>query len=79
MRIEFGSPLELASRDTALLASDGLFDNLNPSEVVEIVRAGPLDRAASELAGRATERMHDPAPHHPSKPDDLTFILYRRG
>jgi serine/threonine protein phosphatase PrpC len=78
MRIEVGSALELAVRDTALLATDGLFDNLNPSEVVEIVRAGPLEQAAAELARLCSERMREPLEGHPSKPDDLTFLLYRR-
>jgi len=77
MRIEVGSPLELASRDTALLATDGLFDNLHPDEIVEVVRAGPLERAAGELARLAARRMAEPTPGRPSKPDDLTFILYR--
>jgi len=79
MRIEVGSPLRLAPRDTSLLATDGLFDNLNATEVMEIVRAGPLDRAAAELARRAAERMRNPDTGHPSKPDDLTFVLYRRA
>ena len=35
MRIEMGPPTELAPRDTLLLASDGLFDNLFPDEIVE--------------------------------------------
>jgi serine/threonine protein phosphatase PrpC len=78
MRIEVGSPIRLAPRDTALLATDGLFDNLNPAEVVDIVRAGPLDRAANDLAARAAERMRTPDAKHASKPDDLTFVLYRR-
>jgi serine/threonine protein phosphatase PrpC len=78
MRIEVGSPIRLAPRDTALLATDGLFDNLNPAEVVDIVRTGPLDRAANDLARRTAERMRAPAAQGPSKPDDLTFVLYRR-
>jgi serine/threonine protein phosphatase PrpC len=79
MRIEVGSPLRLAPRDTALLATDGLFDNLNPSEVIDIVRAGPLDRAASDLARLSGERMRSSSAGRPSKPDDLTFVLYRRN
>jgi serine/threonine protein phosphatase PrpC len=77
MRIEIGSALTASPRDTALLATDGLFDNLGQDEVVEIVRSGPLERIATELASRASERMSRPASGHPSKPDDLTFVLYR--
>lgn len=77
MRIEVGSPLHLAQRDTAVLATDGLFDNLDPSEVTDVVRAGPIDRAADRLARRAAARMRAPSDHRPSKPDDLTFVLFR--
>ncbi len=78
MRIEVGSPLRLAPRDTALLATDGLLDNLNSTEVVEIVRVGPLERVARTLAQRCLQRMLSPTEGHPSKPDDVTFVLYRR-
>ena len=40
MRIEIGAPLELARRDTLLLASDGLSDNLLIHEIVERIRKG---------------------------------------
>lgn len=77
MRMEVGSRIAPAMRDTALLATDGLFDNLGPDEVVEIVRAGPLELAAGRLAEQAAKRMRDGSGLHPSKPDDLTFVLYR--
>lgn len=78
MRIEVGSPLALARRDTVLLGTDGLFDNLAFDEIVELIRAGPLIEAARKLAQKAGSRMERPAEGRPSKPDDLTFILYRR-
>lgn len=77
MRIEVGSPLALAARDTVLLATDGLFDNLAVEEVVRTVRCGPLERAAAALAERCGERMRRPREGEPSKPDDLTFLLFR--
>jgi serine/threonine protein phosphatase PrpC len=79
MRIEVGSPLELAPRDTLLLATDGLCDNLPLHEIVDTIRAGPLERAAASLAEVASRRMDRPVEGQPSKPDDLTFILYRRS
>jgi len=79
MRIEVGSSLALADRDSLLLATDGLFDNLSLAEIVEIVRAGPLGAAACELAARCRARMHSGDGDAPSKPDDVTFALYRRG
>lgn len=77
MRIEVGSQLQLAPRDTLLLGSDGLFDNLHLHEIVELVRRGPIRSAANALAERARDRMLQGETAHPSKPDDLTFLLFR--
>jgi serine/threonine protein phosphatase PrpC len=77
MRIELGSTLELAPRDTLLLATDGLFDNLHVEEIVELSRKGPMPKVAAALADRAGCRMTRPEPGVPSKPDDLTFVLFR--
>jgi serine/threonine protein phosphatase PrpC len=79
MRIEVGSPLVLNRYDTVLLGTDGVFDNLHMSEVVETIRCGSLERAAVELASAASARMDAPVAGKPSKPDDLTFVLYRRS
>jgi len=79
MRIELGPTLTLAARDTLLLASDGLTDNLYVEEIVGLARRGPLARAAGTLFERAGERMRNPEPGQPSKPDDLSLVLFRRG
>ena len=78
MRIEVGPVVRLAPRDTVLLASDGLTDNLRGAEIVEIVRKGPLREAAARLANTAQRRMNTERESRPSKPDDLTFLLFRR-
>lgn len=78
MRIELGAPVALARRDTVLLASDGLTDNLSLDEIIETIRKGPLVRAVRKLASLARERMNSPRPGPPSKPDDLSILLYRR-
>jgi len=78
MRIEIGPALELAPRDTLLLATDGLFDNLALEEIVEFVRKGPLGHAARRLAEAARARMERAEAGRPCKPDDLTFVLFRR-
>lgn len=78
MRIELGAALELSPRDTVVLASDGLSDNLHLDEIVERVRKGPLPRAVAELAALGRERMAASSAGAPSKPDDLTFIAIRR-
>ena len=77
MRLEISGSLQLAPRDTVLLASDGLSDNLHVEELVELARKGPLDRVAERLATTALDRMRTPRETLPSKPDDLTFLLYR--
>jgi serine/threonine protein phosphatase PrpC len=77
MRIEVGTPIELASRDSLVLASDGLTDNLMVHEVVELIRKGPLSQATGQLADAARERMRLRISSQPSKPDDLTVVAFR--
>ena len=57
MRVEIGPALQLAARDTVLLASDGLFDNLFIDEIVDTIRSGPLTTAADRLVERVQARM----------------------
>ncbi|MGD9855433.1 MAG: PP2C family serine/threonine-protein phosphatase [Planctomycetaceae bacterium] len=78
MRIEIGPPLKLAARDTVLLASDGLFDNLHLNEIVVHFRRGKLITATQRLVADAQERMLRHQGGIPHKPDDLTVITYRR-
>jgi serine/threonine protein phosphatase PrpC len=76
-RIEIGSGRKMSPRDTLLLASDGILDNLHIEEIVELIRKGPLEQAATRLAAKTWERMQAPVAQLPSKPDDATFILFR--
>ena len=59
-----------------LIASDGLVDNLRPDEIVELVRKGDLLNAGRRLVDETLRRMNSPD-LEPSKPDDLTVILFR--
>ena len=77
MHIEVGAPLTLARYDTVLLASDGLADNVHLNEIVALIRKGPLESVARALAAKALDRMTQPSEGDPSKPDDMTFILFR--
>jgi len=77
MKIEVGSTIRLAPRDTVLLASDGLFDNLAVEEIIERIRKGPIETIVERLATDATQRMIHPEDGQPSKPDDLTFSVFR--
>lgn len=79
MRIEVGQLFSLSPLDTVVVGSDGLFDNLLSHEIASIVKQGPLREVAAELAAKATARMAgDVEPGLPCKPDDLSFLLYRR-
>lgn len=79
MRIEIGPAISMARYDTLLLATDGLVDNVLPGEAVAHLRSGPLIAGAEALARLARERMNEAAPGVPSKPDDCTFLAFRRG
>ncbi len=77
MYIDIGPRIELAPRDTILIASDGLSDNLYVEEIVETVRVGPLAKAAAHLQSETHKRMVNRGGELPSHPDDLTFCLFR--
>jgi len=79
MRIEIGPGLSLCPRDTVLLGSDGLFDNLRLREIAEKLRKGRLLDSVGRTAALAHERMSDETEGQPSKPDDLTLIAFRRS
>ncbi len=79
LRVDVGSNIELAPRDTVLLGSDGLFDNLHIEEIVDRIRKGSFDDLMKEVAEACTKRMLTPKAHHPSKPDDVTLIAFRMG
>lgn len=79
MRIEIGGPVRLAPRDTVLVATDGLLDNLFFPDIVEVIRVGPLERSAQRLAEACLARMRGGQTGQPCKPDDVTFIAYRRS
>lgn len=80
LRIEIGPPVRLAPRDTVVVASDGLFDNMLTEEIIEQVRCGDLEKTAATLAAICAERMQgNTADVVSGHPDDLSFIIYRPG
>jgi len=79
MRIEIGPAIALSRYDTVLVSSDGLFDNLQLPEIINIIRKGKLNKIARELVTLCNRRMANEDPGHPSKPDDVSFILFRRN
>jgi serine/threonine protein phosphatase PrpC len=78
MRIEIGTEIKLRSRDTVILASDGLMDNVHTTEIIERARKGALPKAADAVIALARRRMNGTAVEQPSKPDDLSLVLFRK-
>jgi serine/threonine protein phosphatase PrpC len=79
MRVEMSAQRRLAQRDTIVIASDGLCDNLHIDEIVKLLRKGPLEEAVARLIDEAKKRMTAPKEGQPSKPDDLTVVAFRPG
>ena len=78
MRIDVGAGVELRPRDTILVASDGLTDNVHLDEIIEHVRTGTLLESVLAVVDLATRRMSAARNGQPSKPDDLSLILFRK-
>ena len=79
MRIDVGAEMRLQFRDTIMLASDGLMDNVHLSEIVDRIRKGPLRDAGERLVALARRRMAGATPSQPCKPDDLSLVLFRKA
>jgi serine/threonine protein phosphatase PrpC len=80
MRIEIGPAIALRPRDTVVIVSDGVFDNLHVEEIVELARRGPLPAAAAAIGEASRARMLGAADRRqPCKPDDMTLVLFRRS
>ncbi len=78
MRIDVGPPIPMAARDTIVVASDGLSDNLHLSEIIDIARHGPVADCLDELCEASQLRMLHPQEDQPSKADDMTILIARK-
>lgn len=78
MRIDVSAEVTLAARDTVMISSDGLSDNLHAAEINERIRVGPLQDALNKLIDLAHHRMKSADTLQPSKPDDLSILLFRK-
>ena len=74
MKIEIGPEVELSQNDSIFLASDGIFDNFPPDEIIEIVRKGGVDEISISLMNLINKKIYD---KDDSKKDDISFILYK--
>jgi serine/threonine protein phosphatase PrpC len=76
MHIEIGPARTLAPRDTILLGSDGIFDNLHLEEVVQLAKSGkPIERM-QRITDLAAQRMSGSDENTPGKPDDLSVLMF---
>ena len=79
MRIDIGAATKLQLKDTVLVASDGLTDNIHMHEINELIRTGPLEESLDAIVSLALRRMTVESKRQPSKPDDLSIILFRKS
>lgn len=77
MHMQIDNRVPLSPRDTVLLASDGLFDNLRTEEITTIMRKGKLEDSLKEIVQKVQERMLNPTEGDPSKADDISLIIFR--
>jgi len=75
MHIEIGPAIQLAVRDTVLVASDGLQDNLHLSEIASLARIGRPSQRMDALIELSYKRMAHADPGAPGKPDDLAIVM----
>ena len=73
MRVDIGPVIELASKDTLVLASDGLTDNIAVSDIVEQARKGKIVDAGTGLLESVLGCMATPS----GSVDDVTTVLFR--
>jgi len=73
MRVDVGPVVKMASRDTLLLASDGLTDNVVVSDIVRQVRKGTLVDSGRALFDCARANMSLPS----GTVDDMSTLLFR--
>ena len=78
MRIDVGATVELRPKDTVMVASDGLMDNVHTEEIIECIRKGPMANAVTSAVSLAERRMQSALQGEPSKPDDLSLIVFRK-
>lgn len=78
MRVDIGSGTRLNPRDTVLLLSDGLTDNVHIHEISDLIRKGAMAVAVRSITGLARRRMTVETLQQPSKADDISVILFRR-
>ncbi len=78
MHMVIGPQVELASNDTILLASDGLFDNFLTEEIIEIVRKESINDVLQKLTELFQPMRDESKIDSFNKIDDVSFIVCRQ-
>ncbi len=83
MSLHLGPRLDLGAGDTALLATDGVTDNVREAEVADSLRGADLPLATAQLTDLCLERMRRSLTTRTRSPrvgkaDDLTLLAIRR-
>ena len=76
MRLEVCPKVTFDRSDVLVMGSDGMFDNVFEHEILDIIRHRDLDKAGDRLSTLVATRMR-PGAGPPSKPDDMSFVLFR--
>ncbi len=77
MRVEVGAATALRARDTLVLASDGVVDNVERQDLFDGIRTGRLGARAEALLAQVAATMDGRDAALPAHPDDATLLLYR--
>lgn len=78
MHIEIGPLIELATKDTILIASDGLFDNYLVEELIEIIRKESLVDVMEQMVALCQPMLNPETAKKLNKTDDVSFIVCRQ-
>lgn len=79
MKIEIGPAMKMAPRDTLLIASDGLLDNVTCEAIAASICKGDFLTQVTSLTNLARSRMVSFSSGTPSKPDDITLVGFRKS
>jgi len=74
---EITGPIEIGKRDTLVLATDGLFDNLSDDEIVRYLRKGSFEDGMQDMLARNDVRMDEDDGPWSGKPDDVAVLAWR--
>jgi len=75
MFIEIGPPIDFASHDTVLIASDGIFDNFTTDELIDFIRKDSMEEVMTKLTAACQNGTNPSTPLR--KIDDISFIVCR--